>query len=300
MTRVLVSNLPALRFRRLVGAGFLVTAAMFVDPWNPGLAETSATWQPEITEKLVKLPASSLKKTLERDFSASPLAQATREVEGQMGHKVQSLGDLRSAIDQADGEVKTELRHQFLAEKRDYLELIKEHQDMRRQHLETRAKIYGWLLKKVALERGAETGEQAHLAKLQEDARSRFDRTLDQIDTKLFATPASPESRYSREYSKNLSAMNVLVAAINAHPMNQRANVDEAQVGKPEYLRRLIADNESEIALIKQEGEILGYMAKLVALDATGLAEDIAGGDADGDGEAENADLGAAVELFVN
>jgi hypothetical protein len=43
---------------------------------------------------------------------------------------------------------------------------------------------------------------------------------------------------------------------------------------KEEYLRQMVADAESELALIEQENAILGYMAKLVALDAMDLSEE--------------------------
>lgn len=285
---------------RLILAGLVAGGISSLAPTVPARAESGrAAWQPEITERLVKLPASYLQKTIDRDFAASPLAQAMHDAEGRIGLKVQTLQDLRAAIDKAEGEVKVELRHQFLAEKQAYVELLKQHQDLRRQQLDTRARIYDRLMKKLALETSAQTPEQAKLADQQVDARNRLERTVDAIDSKLFATTAAPDSRYGREYARNLSAMNALIAAIKAHPMTRRDEAEQGPMTKPEYLRHLVADNEAERSLLTQEGDILGHMAKLVALDATALSEDLAP-DATADADTPRAtDVAAAVELFL-
>jgi hypothetical protein len=256
------------------------------------------TWQPRFTERLVKLPSSYLKKTLDRDFSGSALARAMSDANAALGLKVQTLEDLRSAIDQAEGEVKVELRHQFLAEKQEYLELLNSHQDLRRRHLKTRIKIYGRLLRKLAREQSAQTPERINLIEKQDQARTRLDRTIDAVDMKIFGTPATPESKYSREYARNLGAMNALIAAINAHPMTERRATDLGPVSKPEFVRRLVADSEAELALLDQEGQLLGHMAKLVALDAMALSDDLGVDEPDDDGT-EAATVATAVDLFI-
>ena len=289
------------RLRNLVAAGLLLSGAATLGLAGPARAAAGhATWQPEVSERLVKLPSRYLKKSIDRDFAASALAQAMQDIEAEVELKLETLKDLGAAIDRAEDEVRVELRHQFLAEKQAYLELLKSHQDLKRKHLGTRAKVYARLLKRLNRGMAAESPEQVELIKRQEEARQRLDRTVDAVDMKLFGTPATPDSKYSREYSRNLSALNTLIAAIQAHPMTARQDADEGPLSKPEYLRRLIADNQADRALLDQEGEILGYMAKLVALDATALAEDLAPEEpADAD-VAEGASVTVAVDLFVH
>ena len=282
-----------------VTAGLVCAAIACAGLATPARADTGGpTWQPRFSERLVKLPSSYLKKTLDRDFSGSALARAMGDVNAALGLKMQTLEDLRSAIDEAEGEVKVELRHQFLAEKREYLDLLMSHQDLRRRHLKTRIKVYGRLLGKLARQQSARTPERINLIEKQDQARTRLDRTVDAVDMKLFGMPATPESKYSREYARNLGAMNALITAIKAHPMAERHEADLGPVSKPEFVRRLVADSEAEVALLDQEGQILGHMAKLVALDAMALADDLQVAEPDDDGF-EPASVAAAVDLFI-
>ncbi len=282
-----------------ITAGLLCAAIACAGLATPARADTGGpTWQPRFSERLVKLPASTLKKSLDRDFSGSALARAMRDANEALGLKVQTLEDLRSAIDEAEGEVKVELRHQFLAEKREYLDLLKSHQDLRRRHLDTRIKVYGRLLGKLTREQSAQTPERASLIEKQDEARTRLERTVDAVDMKLFGTPATPESKYSREYARNLGAMNALITAIKAHPKAHEGVADLGSVSKPEFVRRLVADSEAERALLDQEGQILGHMAKLVALDAMALADDLQVAESDDNGP-EAASVTAAVDLFI-
>ena len=62
--------------------------------------------------------------------------------------------------------------------------------------------------------------------------------------------------------------------AINAHPMQKQVQQGNP-TDKPTYLRRLVSNADSLIALVNQEDKILGYMAKLVPLDAAALAEEL-------------------------
>jgi hypothetical protein len=57
--------------------------------------------------------------------------------------------------------------------------------------------------------------------------------------------------------------------------MNAEAENDGKRIAKEDYVRQLATNAEAEMALLDQEGTILGYMAKLVALDAMALAENL-------------------------
>ena len=88
-------------------------------PSGTAATNDAATWRPVASEKLVKLPANYLKKSLDHDFSKSALAAAISDADAELSLKGQTLGDLRAAIEQSGGELAVELRHQLLTQKRD-------------------------------------------------------------------------------------------------------------------------------------------------------------------------------------
>ena len=290
---------PRARLTATVSALVLAAAMAATVMVAPPAGAATPDWNPRITERLVKLPATHVPKALDRDFAESPLAQALRDAEASMGFKAQTLTDLQGAIDQAEGEVRTELRHQFLAEKKAYLEMMNERRDLKRRHLAARIKVYDRLLRKLERNAAGKTPAQAALIENQIVARQRLERSVDAVDTSLFGTTAAPESRYAREYGRNLTAMNALIAAIDAHPMNQAAEIDGALVTKPDYVRQLMAETEANLALVDQEGELLGFMARLVALDAMALGEEVTDDAPDDVDIGEGASVASAVEFFV-
>ena len=60
---------------------------------------SGAAWKPSITERLLKLPSMNIKKALDKDFHASPLAEALRDTDAEIALKLKTLHDLQSAID---------------------------------------------------------------------------------------------------------------------------------------------------------------------------------------------------------
>ena len=55
----------------------------------------SAKWQPQSSERLVKLPPSYLKKSLDRDFAGSGLGLALKSTETDIQNKGNTLSDLQ-------------------------------------------------------------------------------------------------------------------------------------------------------------------------------------------------------------
>ncbi|MBT4017172.1 MAG: hypothetical protein HOE62_04440 [Alphaproteobacteria bacterium] len=259
----------------------------------------SPTWQPKVSERLVKLPPAYMKKSLDRDFARSALGQAVQDIEREIGLKTQTLADLQQAIEQADGDVLIELKHQFLAEKRGYLDMMQQKQDLQRKQVSTRHRVLERLLAKLNRKAGGMSPAKQKLADQQTAARQRFNASASKVDMNLFAESDVPESKYSREYGKNLQAIQSLVAAIKSHPMNSQSALDD-DISKPEYVRRMVADAEAELALIDQESQILGFMAKIVALDAMVLSEEIADSDYADSDITEPTDITSVVNLFVN
>jgi len=260
-----------------------------------------ATWSPRASEHLIKLPSNFLKKAIEQDYAKSSLAAAVRETEEKMNLKVRTLEDLRGAMEKAEGDLRIELRHQFLAEKRAYLDLVADHQSLRRRHARTKIRIYENLLGKIKRDNTALTPQRAALIDKQTAARTRFENTIAKVDAKLFRSSLMTESKYAREYAKNVTAIEQLVQAVNAHPMNEQPKLDGAIVSREDFLHQMIGDNEATIAVLDQEQSILGYMAKLVALDAMALSEAVNGGDIAGtEARTAETDVTSAVDFFVN
>ncbi|MEK9644810.1 MAG: hypothetical protein VW547_04635 [Alphaproteobacteria bacterium] len=251
----------------------------------------------------MKLPGDYLKKAVDNDFARSGLAAELRRLDEDISLKTGTLGDLQTAIDRADGALRLELQHQFLEEKRAYLALMKEQQDVRRKRAVTKVRIYERLLSKMNASLRDASPQQKELLARQTAARQRFENSVAQIDTKLLQSSITAESRYSREYAKNLSAIEALVGAVKAHPINQSPQISGVPVTRAEYVRQLIAENKADLAIIDQEQSILAYMAKLVSLDALALSEGVVAdsetvlADANNSGEAG---LASSVEFFVS
>ncbi len=279
-----------------------LTAAMLLIA-GPSFAANppDASWAPSASERLIKLPTNYLKKAVEQDYARSPLAAAVAETRDGMTLKVKALEELRGAIERADGELRTELRHQFLAEKRAYLELLARDQKLRRQQAETKIRIYENLLDRIRQDKSGMTPQRVALIEKQNAARDRFESSIGKVDARLFRSSLASESRYARDYAKNVAAIEKLVGAINAHPMNEQPNVDGVAMTREDFLRQLIGDSESTLAVLDQEQSILGFMAKLVSLDAMALSEAVAGNDPTATGAAQAAEAGPtdAVEFFV-
>ena len=274
------------------------------------LASTSITtvahaanpeWQPKLTERLIRLPVDHLRRAVDNDFADSSLASAIGDVTDKVGGKSKSIQDLSEAAERADSELSTELRHQALVEKQSLVKLMGERVDLKRKHLSTKVRLYKRLLKKAQGKSNPNSPSANQLAKNFEAATNRFDRTVSQVDMKLFKSSMASESKYSKDYRKNMAAIEQLVAAINAHPMNQLPEIDGKVVGKEDYLRQLVATTESELAILDQEESILGYMAKLVALDAMALSEGLTEFDPDNEDpdKADPAEITSVVDLFV-
>jgi len=231
------------------------------------------TWSPKSSEKLIRLPASYLKKSLDHDFQESALGVAIQKNEEKAGLKTKTLNDLRSAIERADGEVKTELRHQFLAEKRAYLDLVSQKNDFRRTYLLTKRRLFGRMMKKLTGRERSLTPARRELISRQDAAQKRFETSLNKVDMRLFQSAAVPQSKYTVKYAENVAAIEKLVSRIQNHRMSASAQADGKPLTKQEYIRQLLSDTEAELAVLEQEETVLGYMAKLVALDALALSE---------------------------
>ena len=280
----------------ILGLGILCSSHQIMAKPNSAIPE----WRPQSSEKLVKLPSTYLKKSIESDFADSQLGIAIDTATEETRLKILSLSDLKKAIDQADGEVKTELRHQLLAEKRSYINIVSRKNKMRWKQLMTKQRLFERILNKLSQKNRSLTAGKKILIEKQEAAQKRFNQTISAVDLKLFETASIPESTYSRKYSKNMAVINQLLAKVNDHRMNKAIQVDGQKLNKKEYIQKLLTDTQSEIAILEQEETILGYMAKLVALDALTLSEEALDAElADSDTPSDQGPAEAA-NLFLN
>ena len=257
------------------------------------------TWQPQASERLVKLPASYIKRSLEQDFTRSELGQALRDIDTEIGFKAETLTDLQAAIEASEGKVRTDLRHQFLVEKREYIDLVSRKIELRRKALEKKSSVLEGLMKRMGREDAGLTPARRELIDRQTEARARFETSISGVDMALLETSVAPESKYSQQFATNISAIDSLSRAIEEHPMSRGPEVDGVPVTREAYVRQLIADAQAELELIGQEETILGYMAKLVALDATALSEEVADAEFIDSDIPEGESLTGAVKFFV-
>ena len=156
------------------------------------------------------------------------------------------------------------------------------------------------MLAQMSQDKAGETPAKRELIKNQDAARSRFESSLPAVDMAVFRSSTAPESKYSVKYSENVAAIEQLVARIQNHKMNSAIISDGEQITKQDYLRQMLADSQAELAIRDQEDSILGHMAKLVSLDAMGLAEetmdaDLAAGEVPG-----KTALAHAIQYFMS
>ncbi|MCR9073108.1 MAG: hypothetical protein NXI18_15450 [Alphaproteobacteria bacterium] len=284
-----------------LAAGLVLPAAadawaQDISNWGGGAAE----WAPVASEHLVRLPAGYIEKAIERDFQDSALADALRSKAEAIEGTAASLAELQEAADSAGESDGGEARHRFLVAKQEYVALMGARQDLERRRVETRIGLFRRLLDRI--DRSADPGDDPARAELEENrktAMQRFAGSADAVDMKLFASATADDSRYAREYRRRAAAIADLVRAIDTHPMNAAPELDGRAMGKAEYLNHLLAAAETEIALLDQKDLVLAYMAKLVALDAMALADEIDQRHGSGPVAAGMRDVTAAVDFFT-
>ncbi|SDF87057.1 hypothetical protein SAMN05660686_02626 [Thalassobaculum litoreum DSM 18839] len=269
-------------------------------PMGAAWAEELPSWTPVASEQLVRLPIGYLEKAVDRDFRDSSLADALQDKAAAIEGTAASLGAMQAAAATARGALRDEKRHAFLRAKQDYVSLLGARHDLERQQVETRLALYRRLLARI--ERTGDPGgpqAPAALAGQRAAAMERFAASQASVDMKLFASATAQESRYGREYRRQAAAIADLARAIDAHPMNAAPQIDGRAIGKPDYLAHLVAEAETDLALLDQKDLMLSYMAKLVALDAMALADEVDARSRDTAGRPELRDVSAAVDFFI-
>lgn len=214
------------------------------------------------------------------------MGAALRGAEDEIGFKGRTLADLKEAVERADGPLRAELQEQFLGEKRTFLDLMTRKNGFKRKELDTRRRLYERMLRDGDQAGGIDTPQRRALVESQDAARGRFESSLATVDLRLFDSGAASESRYGQKYGENRQAIERLLDRIKGNQMTAAARLDaddDRPLSRKDHLRRMLTETESEVAILEQEEAMLGYMARLVALDAMDLAEESAttGGNTD-------------------
>lgn len=262
------------RFKSLIFVLPLCGGVMLLS--NHSMAATnSSAWQPQISEKILMLPSKHLENAVERDFASSPLANDMQTLDEDIHSKVSSIGKLQENQHLYEGAESLEVTHQIIAGKRDYLEMMSGQLDLKRQQLETKRNLYQRLMRqaKASSIRSPQV-EQHHLAI--DAARVRSGAVETQLRDELFFSTNLEESKFGSEYAENRAAIEQLLSAISNHPANQQIVINGEPVTKAEELNGLMLGVEAELALLSMEEDVIGYMAKLLSLDAMAFAERVA------------------------
>ena len=284
----------AIVFATVIGAVLVSLPVMPLSASEPG-------WRPVASERLVKLPAAYLKKAIDKDFAGSALGAALAKNRESGDLKAATLDDLARAQDSADGELRLDLRHQLLGEKQSFIRIMGERQRLERKRTKARLRLLQSLI--VKIDQGDQTRSHGadKIRASQAEARQRFESSLATVDDTLFASGMASDSRYAQAHARNVAAIEQLRRAISAHPMNRASDPALQDMTKREYLEHMVIEAEAGLAVLDQEEQVLGYMAKLVALDAMAFADELEGADQTvaSAGDAKAPILSSAVQFFI-
>ncbi len=237
-------------------------------------AEIDHSWHPQLSEKILLLPPKHMNNAIEQDFSKSRLAKNMTSVESQISDQVNTINELKRNLSLYRDQEKIEARHQIIVGKKSYIELLGKQIDLKRARLNTKLV----LLKRFDRTLSRDVSDQkagSEMRKLQKDAKSRVESISAKLREQIAMEPLTPETNFSKEFDKNMAAINALKGAIANHRMQSQLGLDNGAT-KGEMLRQLMLDAEADLAIVEIETELLGHMAHLLSLDAMALAEDVA------------------------
>ena len=267
------------------------------------MAAQSMDWQPGATERLVSMPAKYMSATIEKDFQKSSLANGLEALDAQVLIQATRMRELNELQNEVSGEQAVEVRHQVLEAKSSYLELMNERLQLNERALEKKADLYQNVLDKLQRKKArAQDPRVANVIANQNAARERLSQSIAQVDQLLAETIPGQPSKYQQQYSENLAKLEDLKKAVENHVANENPIAGGEAMTREEYVRYLLASIDSEKALLDQERLMIGYMAKLVALDAQALEHEISYGEFDEEAEQakESVRLANTADLFMN
>jgi hypothetical protein len=251
-----------------------LTAAAVLLSWSlvNNQAEAQENWQPISADSLVELPANLIEKRIQQDFRMSPMATELLEIEQGIAAKSQQIQAIKTLIAQSESTEMIDEKVDLIQLKSGFLDLMQAGQVLRQKQLQDKMDVYQQVLAKLYSQSNQEVNSKAYQLRLsQQEARSRMEKVMQQVDDVLLQDGYNKLSPYATEFAANLDKIDQLKEAISAHKANLAATVDGVEVSTQEYMRQLLMQSSSEQSLLDQEALMLSYMAKIVALDAQSL-----------------------------
>ena len=261
---------------------------------------SAGDWKPQIVEKMFILPPKQLDRVLNNDFRSSSLYLNLKSADKKIQNRYTKIEELNKSIHEFSGEEKIELTHQVIVEKKEYIKDFNEILNIKRKHLTTKKRFFENIKKKVLFNN--KQGEN-YLSKFENSRNLALERSK-KLDKKVSAimlnNNVSNNSKYFSEYQKTMIAMQKLENKIKDHPKFKENDLLVSSKNKLEALNVYIDSLESELSVIDLKEKVLIKMAKLVALDAMKLSDDL---QLDLSTNFENQDLNDptdSIDLFLN
>lgn len=231
-------------------------------------------WEPQIIEKMYILPPKHLNNVLNKDFEKSSLAINLKNTDDKIKTKIETIKNLNKMLSSSENEAKQEIKHQILVQKRDYIKDMSNLLAMKRQQLNTKKLFFQKIESNIKAKNNSSVVESNFLQN-QNIAINRSNN----LDFKILEDTSSnleKKSKYFQEYQLNKNALSQLKLAIENHPMNlNKINSDDPQ-NKIQSIRNYIHNLETKASVLEIKEEMIKHMAKIVALDAMALAENVA------------------------
>lgn len=258
-------------------------------------------WQPVSAESLIELPANLIEKRIQQDFNMSPMASQLLNLEQAIGEQSSQIKAVQELVASSGDTEMIDEKVSLVQLKSSFLDDMQLGHELRQDALNQKIDVYQNVLEKMYQANNRQQNEGKFILKQQQEAaRQRMEKVMAQVDETIAAQGYTAQSPYADEFAKNLAKIEQLKTAISSHQASMAATVDGIEVSTEEYIRQLLIQASSEQSLLDQEGLMLSYMSKLVALDAQSLEYAISDQQLDGDVLAQPMTTPAkSVDLFL-
>ena len=253
---------------------FLIIVVGSLYPISSSANNDFGEWKPQIVEKMFILPPEHLNKVLNNDFNKSILAVNLRNTNNKIKTNIDKIKDLNLLLPGKTDEEVMEIKHQIILHKRDYVKDMNDLLMIKKQRLNTKKTFFNKIVKNIKI-KSFKNKSNNKFFKNQNIALQRSQK----LDFKILANTSinlSKKSKYFNQYQINKDAVMQLQLAIEKHPMNTQDILSKNPKNKIEAVRNYLHNLDTEIAVLEMKEQMINYMAKIVALDAMNLAENVA------------------------
>ena len=253
---------------------FLIIVIGSIYPISSSANNDFGEWKPQIVEKMFILPPEHLNKVLNNDFNKSILAVNLRNTNNKIKTNIDKIKDLNLLLPGKTDEEVMEIKHQIILHKRDYVKDMNDLLMIKKQRLNTKKTFFNKIVKNIKI-KSFKNKSNNKFFKNQNIALQRSQK----LDFKILANTSinlSKKSKYFNQYQINKDAVMQLQLAIEKHPMNTQDILSKNPKNKIEAVRNYLHNLDTEIAVLEMKEQMINYMAKIVALDAMNLAENVA------------------------